>query len=54
MLQRYVGCIGVGIRCRDTSQAYVGYIGRGCTAVRVMSVGVGCRGVVSWVYGPPS
>lgn len=41
----------VGIRCRHMLRAYVGCIGRGCTAVRVMSVGVVYRGVslgVGW------
>ena len=41
-LQAYV----TGIRCRHTLEAYVGCIGRGCTAVRVMSVGVVYRGYV--------
>ena len=41
-LQAYV----TGIRCRHTLEAYVGCIGRGCTAVRVMSVGVAYLGVM--------
>ena len=43
-LQAYV----TGIRCRHTLEAYVGCIGRGCTAVRVMSVGVMYLGVCRW------
>ena len=58
MLVAYV----VGIRCGDMLQAYVagirwlhripqvyvGYIGRGCTAVRVVSVGVVYLVVCRW------
>ena len=43
-LQTYV----TGIRWRHTLEAYVGRIDSGCTAVRVMSVGVVYLGVCRW------